>query len=101
MNTQLMSERSASKRGEAAIVRAALSRGHVTIAHVFSDVPRCINDKPAWEVIGWARWVGQRRVADLNREAIAEEINIARPLRELTRRQLDWLAMNVLPTGSS
>ena len=93
---QVLGEKSADRRGQIALVRGGLRSGQIPLPSLLADVPDCVADRPAWEVISWARWVGKRRLATLNRDAMEKRINLARPLRELTKRQRTWIADNVL-----
>lgn len=94
-------DRSLWKRQQTATVRAALKRGHVALSSVVLDVPECVADRPAWEIVGWARGVGPSNLAVLNERAMLQRINLARPLGTLSSRQRGWIAENAVMYGTA
>lgn len=67
-------------------VRADLAAGTIDIAHLVPDPPACMADVMLIDAIRWQRWMGNKRLRDLNREAIHHGVNLCVPLRHTTPR---------------
>jgi len=86
-------------RGARAIVRAALSQGHCTVADVLGDPPACVQSMRLCDLVAATRGIGHDKMRQIGAMAARDRVNVMQTVATSSTATRRWIADAVESVG--